>query len=73
MFEAIKQIKNGYVVSTMYGRYAEAMYARPQIIFCFIFSFNIKNYANRRIITRFAAPTHSDNEKPPVTGAAAIL
>jgi hypothetical protein len=34
MFEAIERIKNGYVVSTMYGRYAEAMYARPQIIFC---------------------------------------
>ena len=33
MFEAIERIKNGYVV-TMYGRYAEAMYARPQIIFC---------------------------------------
>ena len=34
MFEAIERIKNGYVVSTMYGRYAEVMYARPQIIFC---------------------------------------
>ena len=34
MFEAIERIKNGYLVSTMYGRYAEAMYARPQIIFC---------------------------------------
>ena len=29
MFEAIERIKNGYVVSTMYGRYAEAMYTRP--------------------------------------------
>jgi hypothetical protein len=34
MFEAIERIKNGYVISTMYGRYAEAMYALPQIIFC---------------------------------------
>ncbi len=34
MFEAIERIKNGYIVSTMYGRYAEAMYLRPQIIFC---------------------------------------
>lgn len=34
MFEAIERIKNGYLVSTIYGRYAEAMYARPQIIFC---------------------------------------
>jgi len=34
MFEAIERIKNGHVVSTMYGRYAEVMYARPQILFC---------------------------------------
>ena len=33
MFEAIERIKNDYIVSTMYGRYAEAMYARTQIIF----------------------------------------
>jgi hypothetical protein len=33
MFEAIERIKNGHVVSTMYGRYAEVMYNRPQIIF----------------------------------------
>ena len=25
MFEVIERIKNGYVVSTMYGRYAEAI------------------------------------------------
>ena len=33
MFEAIERIKNGHVVSTMYGRYAEVIYNRPQIIF----------------------------------------
>lgn len=34
MFEVIERIKNDYIVSTMYNRYTEAMYARPQIIFC---------------------------------------
>ena len=34
MFEAIERIKNGSVVSTMYGRYSEVVYPRPQIIFC---------------------------------------
>lgn len=33
MFEGIRRLKNGYVLSTMYCRYAEAIYARPQIIF----------------------------------------
>lgn len=33
MFEAIERIKNCHVVSTMYGRYAEVIYNRPQIIF----------------------------------------
>ena len=33
MFEAIERIKNGHVVSTMYGHYAEVIYPRPQIIF----------------------------------------
>ena len=33
MFEAIERIKNGHVVSTMYGRYAEVIYNRPQIVF----------------------------------------
>ena len=44
-----------------------------KIIYYFVFSFNIRNYAKRRIITRLAAPRHKDNENPPVTGAAAIL
>ena len=34
MFEAIERIKNGHVVSTMYGRYVEVIYDRPQIVFC---------------------------------------
>ena len=34
MFEAIERVKNGHVVSTMYGRYAEVIYDRPQILFC---------------------------------------
>ena len=33
MFEAIERIKNGHLVSTMYGRYAEVIYNRPQIVF----------------------------------------
>jgi hypothetical protein len=47
--------------------------ATINIIYYFVFSFNIINYAKRRIITRLAAPRHKDNENPPVTGAAAIL
>lgn len=30
---AIERIKNGHVVSTRYGRYAEVIYNRPQIVF----------------------------------------
>lgn len=34
LFEAIERIKNGHVVSTMYGHYSEVIYKRPQILFC---------------------------------------
>ena len=33
MFEAIEKIKNGYIVSTMYGTYKESIYEYPTIIF----------------------------------------
>lgn len=34
MFKAIERLKNDYIFSTIYCRYAEAMYPRPQILFC---------------------------------------
>ena len=34
LFEAVERIKNGHVVSTMYGHYSEVIYKRPQILFC---------------------------------------
>ena len=33
LFEVIERIKNGHVVSTMYGKYVESIYPRPQIVF----------------------------------------
>lgn len=33
MFEAIEQIKNGHLVSCMYGKYVESIFNRPQVIF----------------------------------------
>jgi hypothetical protein len=33
MFEAIENIKNGHVVSCMYGKYMESIFRRPMIIF----------------------------------------
>ena len=37
LFEAVERIKNGHVVSTMYGHYSEVIYKRPQILFCRLF------------------------------------
>ena len=33
MFETMERLKNGHVVSNMYGKYAEAIFKRPQILF----------------------------------------
>ena len=34
MFESIERVKNGHMVSTMYGKYSQSLYDRPLIIFC---------------------------------------